>query len=99
MSDHLRLVSATAAPKVTAVFEFKAVRALCSRIDNMHGGAIGLVYDMCTTMTMAPASRRDFWFFGGVSRTLSITYLRPVQLGMDVVVECELLQIGKRLGR
>jgi acyl-coenzyme A thioesterase 13 len=98
MRDHLKLVSATAVPKVTAVFEFKVVRALCNRLDNMHGGAISLVYDMCTTMAMAPVSKLDFWFFGGVSRTLSVTFLRPVKLGMEILVECELVQIGTRLG-
>lgn len=99
MRDHLKLVSATAVPKVTAGFEFKVVRPLCNRLDNMHGGAISLTYDMCTTMTMAPASKIDFWFFGGVSRTLSITFLRPAKIGMDVIVECELMQIGTRLGK
>lgn len=99
MRDHLKLVSATSSPRVTATFELKVVRALCNRLDNMHGGAIGLVYDMCTTMAMAPASRSDFWFFGGVSRTLSVTFLRPPKIGMDVLVECELLQIGSRLGK
>lgn len=81
-----------------ATFEFRVVRALCNRLDNMHGGAISLVYDMCTTMAMAPASKRDFWFFGGVSRTLSVTFLRPLKIGMEVLVECELVQIGSRLG-
>lgn len=83
---------------MTATFEFRVVRALCNRLDNMHGGAISLVYDMCTTMAMAPASKPDFWFFGGVSRTLSVTFLRPLKVGMEVLVECEVVQIGSRLG-
>lgn len=99
MRDHLKVKSATAIPKVTAVFEFKVVRELCNRLDNMHGGAVSLVFDMCTTMAMAPASTQEFWLFGGVSRTLMVTFLRPIVIGTEVEVSCELLQIGNRLGK
>lgn len=99
MTQSLKLISATASPKVTATFEFTVERPLCNRMDNMHGGAVSLAYDMCTTMAMAPISTPDFWMFGGVSRTLSVTFLRPAMLGTEVVVECELLQIGARLGK
>jgi acyl-coenzyme A thioesterase 13 len=98
MRDHLKVLSATAAPKVTATFELKVVRGFCNRIGNMHGGAVSLIFDMCTTMTQAPISRVDFWHFGGVSRTLSVTFLRPTPVGTEVVIECEVIQIGARLG-
>ena len=99
MTKDLTLISATGPPKVTAVFELNITPAYGSRMNNMHGGAVALVFDMCTTMTVAPLSRKDFWWFGGVSRVLSITYLRPVKVGMCVRIECEVLQMGARLGR
>ena len=49
-------------------------------------------------MAMAPLAREDFWHFGGVSRVLSVTYLRPTKTGRRVVIECEVLQVGKRFG-
>jgi acyl-coenzyme A thioesterase 13 len=98
MVDHLELIDAAATPNATVKFEMAVTPALGSRMGNMHGGAIALVYDMCTTMCAAPLARKDFWWFGGVSRTLSVTYLRPVKVGMRIVVECEVLQIGSRLG-
>jgi len=98
MTQHLQLVSSTGPPKVTSVFELEVTPAFGNRMGNMHGGAIALVYDMCTTMTVAPLSREDFWWFGGVSRVLSVTYLRPVKVGMCIRIECEVLQMGTRLG-
>jgi len=35
--------------------------------------------------------------FKGVSRTLNITYLRPVSKGEVVLIESEVVHIGKRL--
>ena len=99
MADHLCLIRATAKPTATTVFELTITQAFTNRMGNMHGGAIATVYDMCTTMTAAPLSRRDFWWFGGVSRTLSVTFMRPVKMGMRVIIESEVLQMGTRLGK
>jgi acyl-coenzyme A thioesterase 13 len=98
MRDQLRFISATATPKATVTFELTVVPSLCNRMNILHGGAAALIFDMCTTMAVAPISRADFWAFGGLSRTLSVTFLRPVSLGTVVVIECEVIQIGKRLG-
>jgi acyl-coenzyme A thioesterase 13 len=97
MTKDLTLISATGLPTVTAVFEMTISPMYGSRMGNAQGGAISLIHDMCTTMAVAPLAREDFWHFGGVSRTLSVTYLRPTKTGTDVVIECEVLQIGKRL--
>jgi len=99
MGKHLKLISATATPRPTVTFEMTITPNFGNRLDNMHGGAVALVYDMCTTMAVAPISRKDFWHFGGVSRTLSVTYLRPARGGTRIVIECEVLQIGTRLGK
>ncbi|KAH6668278.1 HotDog domain-containing protein [Halenospora varia] len=63
----------------------------------MHGGAVALLVDMCTTLAAAPIAREDFWHFGGVSRTMSITYLKPIEGGTRIVIESEVRGIGKRL--
>ncbi|KIX05345.1 uncharacterized protein Z518_06217 [Rhinocladiella mackenziei CBS 650.93] len=98
MRNHIQIVSATSTPeKTTAIFTMKAAPEFTNRMGNMHGGAIAMIYDMCTTMTAAPLARRDFWIFGGVSRTLGITFLRPVRADMELLIECEVLQQGERL--
>lgn len=93
----VRVLTATGPPNVTAVFELEMTSTYCSRMGNAHGGAVSLIFDMCTTICMAPCAREDFWLFGGVSRTLNVTYMRPVQQGTTVIIECEVLQVGKRL--
>lgn len=98
LTKHLTIVSATVPPHVTATFEMDIKPMYGSRMGNAQGGAIALIHDMCTTMAMAPFSTKDFWLFGGVSRVLSTTYLRPTKVGMRVVIECEVLQIGARFG-
>ncbi|OAP61368.1 hypothetical protein AYL99_03571 [Fonsecaea erecta] len=101
MTRDLRVVSATGpsnntANTATAVFEMDIIPMYGTRMGNASGAAITLVHDMCTTMAMAPLATRDFWHFGGVSRVLSVTYLRPTKTGSTVVIECEVLQVGAR---
>lgn len=97
MSKHLRVISATATPKCSVTLEMDVLPNYGNRMDNMHGGAVALVFDMCTTMCTGPIAKKDFWWFGGVSRKLDVTYLRPVKVGSTIVIECEVLQIGRRL--
>ncbi|CZR65932.1 related to thioesterase family protein [Phialocephala subalpina] len=97
MRQHLRFINATSTPTATVTFELMIAPPLCNRMSNLHGGAASLIFDMCTTMAVAPISRVDFWAFGGVSRTLTVTFLRPVSVGTVVVIECEVIQIGKQL--
>ncbi|KAH7159419.1 putative acyl-coenzyme A thioesterase 13 [Dactylonectria estremocensis] len=98
MREQLEVVSASVSQgKATAVFLLKGGPNLKNRLGNVHGGAVALIYDMCTTMCAAPVAREGFWQFGGVSRNLSVTYMRPMRADRQVLVECEVLQIGARL--
>ncbi|KIW27532.1 uncharacterized protein PV07_07262 [Cladophialophora immunda] len=92
----LSVVSATGPPNVTAVFEMDIIPMYGTRMGNASGAAITLIHDICTTMAMAPLATKDFWHFGGVSRVLSVTYLRPTKVGTKVLIECEVLQVGAR---
>lgn len=101
----LRVVSAKArkSPKddfeAMVAFEIEAIPGLCNPIKRMHGGAVSLLADMTTTMATAPIATEGFWEFGGVTRTLSITMLQPIPIGAELLVECKLKSIGKRLCR
>ncbi|KAF5566286.1 hypothetical protein FPANT_14137 [Fusarium pseudoanthophilum] len=99
MREKLQVVSAETSPDnktATAVFLLRPGQSLSNRLGNIHGGAIALIYDMCTTMSAAPLSRKGFWEFGGVSRNLSVTYIRPARADRDVLVECQILHMGER---
>lgn len=54
---------------------------------------------MTTSMSVAPLSKASGWHFGGVSRNLNVSFLRPVPSGMTVHVVCEVANLGKNLGR
>ncbi|KAI1327618.1 Thioesterase/thiol ester dehydrase-isomerase [Xylariaceae sp. FL0255] len=66
-------------------------------LGNLHGGCSSTIFDICTTFVLQMISRPGFWQFGGVSRTLNVTYLRPVPAGTVVDVECEIVHAGQRL--
>lgn len=87
----------SSASLATTIFELTVIPQLCNPMNNMHGGAVATLADMATTMAAAPIARKGFWEFGGVSRTLSVTYLRPVRLGRVVRVECQVRSVGRRL--
>ena len=40
------------------------------------------------------------WQIGGVSRVLSVSYLRPVFIGEKILISCEVVgSLGRRLGK
>jgi acyl-coenzyme A thioesterase 13 len=45
-----------------------------------------------------PISKPGFWRFS-VSRTLNVTYMRPIPEGEVVLIESEVVHAGKNLGR
>lgn len=102
LRDNLQLLSASISPAdanlAKTVFTFRVTRPLCNSMGNLHGGAVALVFDICTSMTIAPAVREGFWDTGHVSRTLNCTYLRPAPEGSVVEVESEIVHLGRRMG-
>ena len=89
-------VSSEEAFETHCILEIEAVPGLCNPIGRMHGGAVSLLADMSTTMATAPISNKDFWEFGGVTRTLNVTFLQPIPRGAVLLADCKLISIGKR---
>jgi acyl-coenzyme A thioesterase 13 len=84
--------------------------------DVMHGGAAGVIFDMCTTTALGPLARPDFYlwvdfpsehllfctesyesFLGGVTRTLSISYLRAIPIGTTVRIRSWVVSAGRTM--
>lgn len=64
----------------------------------MHGGAAGVIFDMATTTALCPVARPGFWqFMGGVTRTLNISYLKAVPIGITVRVSSKVVSVGKQM--
>ncbi|KAF7543557.1 hypothetical protein G7Z17_g10639 [Cylindrodendrum hubeiense] len=95
---HLKLVSTNPeGPHPSCAFSYVVQPDNCNRLDNLHGGCAATLFDFCTTLPLALVNRPGFWQFMGVSRTLNVTYMRPVPVGEEVLIECEIVQAGKKL--
>lgn len=64
----------------------------------VHGGAVSTLFDATGGFPFVPVSKPGFWETSGVSRSLNVTYLRPIPLGMTILVENELVHAGKKQG-
>lgn len=56
------------------------------------GGAISTILDGLTNCTIALLSRKGHWEHSGVSRSTSITFVRPVVSHTKLIVECSILR-------
>jgi uncharacterized protein (TIGR00369 family) len=104
LPEHLSLLDATHTPTAAhphlarTRFLLTIPATLCNMSGSLHGGAVALIFDICTSVTISICARRGFWDAGHVSRTLNCTYLRPAAAGMKVVVESEVVHLGRRMG-
>jgi len=99
---NLKLISvnvSTEDPSIaTTTFEFTVPTLLSNAGGNLHGGAVAVIFDTCTSMTCAAVSKEDFWDAGHVSRHLNCQYIRPAPIGCVLVVESTIVHLGKSLG-
>ncbi|KAL6896528.1 Thioesterase/thiol ester dehydrase-isomerase [Trichoderma evansii] len=95
---HIKVVSTDATlPHPSITFSFIVQDEHTNGLGNLHGGAAATLLDFCTSVVLALVSKPGFWQMMGVSRTLNTTYMRPIPAGMEVLMHCEILQVGKRL--
>lgn len=80
-----------------ATYTFKVAHFYCNGSGNLHGGAQSLIYDICTSLTLQAISKRGAWLNGGVSRVLTVTYLRPAPEETELELETEVVAAGKSL--
>lgn len=92
---HTTLISASAESQST-LWSFTCAPALCNKSGNLHGGCAATLLDSLTSTALLTIARPGFLDGGHVSRTLSCTYLRPVPMGTECVVECWVVAAGKR---
>lgn len=106
----VKLLDAT--PQGTVTFEFLIDERYTNINGVMHGGAAGVIFDMCTTTALGPLARPGYWecvpflcllfyliievgvinefefgsFLGGVTRTLNISYLKAIPIGICCLI-------------
>ncbi|KAK5095901.1 hypothetical protein LTR70_003220 [Exophiala xenobiotica] len=70
---------------------------MCNKSKNLHGGAACTLLDNLTSTALLTIAREGFLDGGHVSRTITMTYLRPVPVGTKVRMVCTAVSAGKRL--
>ncbi|KAH6670002.1 HotDog domain-containing protein [Halenospora varia] len=94
--QNLKLIEAT--PDGTVTYEFRIDEQYTNLNDVMHGGAAGVIFDMCTTTALGPLAKPGFWdFLGGVTRTLNISYLRAIPNGTTIRIHSQVMQVGRTM--
>jgi acyl-coenzyme A thioesterase 13 len=78
-------------------YAFTVLPKLCNRGRNLHGGAATTIFDILTSTAMLTIAKPGYWDMLGVSRTLTVSFLRPLPLGTKVFVDCEVVAAGKNL--
>ncbi|XP_078317704.1 acyl-coenzyme A thioesterase 13-like [Crassostrea virginica] len=59
----------------------------------LHGGVTATLVDMVSTWALMTTGRE----VPGVSVDLSVSYMKPVRVGEDIVIDADTLKIGKTL--
>ncbi|KAI8960481.1 HotDog domain-containing protein [Daldinia sp. FL1419] len=98
IAPYLSIVSYSSSPphpKIT--FRLTVQPFHSNSLGNLHGGCASTIFDVCTTLPLHLISKPGFWQYTGVSRTLNVTYLRPVPVGTTVDIKCEILHAGRKL--
>lgn len=94
---HARVESATPGPPARATYLLTATPELCNRLGNLHGGCATTIIDNLSSTVLLAAGRPGFYSAGGVSRNLNLTYLRPVPVGTEIRIVCEVVNMGRKL--
>lgn len=95
---YLSIVSHSASgPHPYITFRFTVNPLHTNGLRTMHGGCTSTLFDTCTTLPLHLVSKPGFWQRQGVTRTLNVTYLRPIPVGATIHIRCELLHVGRTL--
>jgi len=90
-------VGSTTSPVISSTFIYTVQPEHCNGASNLHGGCAASLFDHLTTMPLCFVKEPPTWSLLGVSRTLNVTYLRPVPVGSTVRVVCEIVHVGRRM--
>jgi len=88
----------TSPERGTIVYEIDIDPAFCTVFGNLHGGAASTILDQLTSLVLHMYTKPGYIENGTVTRTLTVTCLRPVMAGTKVRVEAELISMGKTMG-
>ena len=95
---NIKLISASIDPESgygKTEFEVTIPPSLCNKTGVLHGGAACTMLDNLTSTPLQCMAKPGFLDNGHVSRTIAMSYLRPVPAGATVKVACTAMAVGK----
>ncbi|RAH74542.1 thioesterase family protein [Aspergillus aculeatinus CBS 121060] len=98
---NLRFESATrgagAGGPARCSYLFTTVPALCNFAGNLHGGCAATMVDCLTSVLILALSSPGRFSTAGTTRNLHLTYIRPVPVGTEMRLICEMVNMGQRM--
>jgi acyl-coenzyme A thioesterase PaaI-like protein len=88
---------ATADKGPSVVFRLEVQYFHSNAIGQMQGGCVSTLLDYVTSLSLGLISKPGFWFFTGVTRTMTFTLLRPIPVEEAILIESDVVHAGKRL--
>ena len=87
----LEIVEVVKTSETTArmVARFPVLRQYLNPTRTLHGGLSAAFYDTLTTWALESIRKPGFWMNFGISRSLSVNFLRPAAEGEMVRMETE----------
>lgn len=83
-------------PTPSVTFRFSITDELYGVRNTIHGGLTGALIDDLSTVLSGAVSQPGLFSQIGASKNLNSTFIRPVSLGEEVRVVCELKYVGKK---
>jgi len=81
----------------SVLFRLQVHHGHSNGIGQMQGGCVSTLFDYVTSVSLGLVNEPGFWFFFGVTRTLTVTLLRPVPVGEVILIEGEIINAGRNL--
>ncbi|ODH48955.1 hypothetical protein GX48_04888 [Paracoccidioides brasiliensis] len=78
-----------------AEFEFTVTEQLCNPMGILHGGCASTILDILTSLATLTVPGND-GMVRALSRTLTMTFLRPVPVGTKTRIVVELVAMGRK---
>lgn len=79
------------------IFSTTITPAMCNKANNLHGGCATTLLDNLSSSSLVTLAKEGHLDTGSVSRTLTVTLLRPVPMGTKVRIVCEAVSAGRNL--
>ena len=95
MAHHAGNIQLTKAELGRTEYTMNITSAHCNKGKNLHGGMACIILDNLTSTALLTLAKPGFLDAGHVSRTITMSYVRPVPIGSKATIVCEVVAAGR----